>query len=86
MKATLLHEPFLTVRDICDGFVYNELEGKGLFGWGGKLPRNSIFAPSGRKGSKGWSSDGIRLGIPGKDTQKTEVPNQNVHARPRPSL
>ena len=34
MKATLLHEPFLTVRDICDGFVYNELEGKGLFGWG----------------------------------------------------
>ena len=27
----------LTVADICDGFVYNELEGKGLFGWGGKL-------------------------------------------------
>ena len=40
------------------------------FGWGGKLPRNSIFAPSGRKGSKGWRSDGIRLGIPDKDTQK----------------
>ena len=50
MKATLLHEPFLTVRDICDGFVYNELEGKGLFGWGGKLTiqpeyqRNYIYA------------------------------------------
>lgn len=26
-----------TVRDIIDGFVYNELEGKGLFGLGGKL-------------------------------------------------
>ena len=22
----------ITVKDICDGFVYNELEGKGLFG------------------------------------------------------
>ena len=50
MKATLLHEPFLTVSDICDGFVYNELEGKGLFGWGGKLTiqpeyqRNYIYA------------------------------------------
>jgi hypothetical protein len=27
----------ITVKDICDGFVYNELEGKGLFGLGGKL-------------------------------------------------
>jgi hypothetical protein len=27
----------ITVADICDGFVYNELEGKGLFGLGGKL-------------------------------------------------
>ena len=50
MKATLLHKPFLTVRDICDGFVYNELEGKGLFGWGGRLTiqpeyqRNYIYA------------------------------------------
>ena len=50
MKATLLHEPFLTVRDICDGFVYIELDGKGLFGWGGKLTiqpeyqRNYIYA------------------------------------------
>jgi hypothetical protein len=35
MTATLNTD--LTVRDICDGFVYNELEGKGLFGWGGKL-------------------------------------------------
>ena len=27
----------VTVRDICQGFVYNELEGKGLFGLSGKL-------------------------------------------------
>ncbi len=27
----------LTVKDICDGFVYNEYEGKGLYGWSGKL-------------------------------------------------
>lgn len=40
----------LTVKDLCDGFVYNEYEGKGLFGWGGKLTiqpeyqRNYIYA------------------------------------------
>ena len=27
----------ITVKDICEGFVYNELEGKGLFGLAGKL-------------------------------------------------
>lgn len=40
----------LTVREISEGFVYNEYEGKGLFGWGGKLTiqpeyqRNYIYA------------------------------------------
>lgn len=40
----------LKVRDIKEGFVYNEYEGKGLFGWGGKLTiqpeyqRNYIYA------------------------------------------
>lgn len=40
----------LTVNDIKEGFVYNEYEGKGLFGWGGKLTiqpeyqRNYIYA------------------------------------------
>lgn len=40
----------ITVRHICDGFVYNELEGKGLFGMGGLLTiqpeyqRNYIYA------------------------------------------
>jgi 5-methylcytosine-specific restriction endonuclease McrA len=35
MKTTLKIN--ITVKDICDGFVYNELEGKGLFGLSGKL-------------------------------------------------
>lgn len=35
MKTTLLTD--LTVRDICEGFVYLTNEGKGLFGWAGKL-------------------------------------------------
>lgn len=45
----------LTVADICDGFVYNQLEGKGLFGLGGKLTiqpeyqRNYIYAEGGGK-------------------------------------
>ena len=29
MKTTLRTN--ITVKDICEGFVYNELEGKGLF-------------------------------------------------------
>ncbi len=48
MKTTLHTE--WTIADICDGFVYNELEGKGLFGMGGLLTiqpeyqRNYIYA------------------------------------------
>lgn len=40
----------ITVKDICEGFVYSELEGKGLFGLSGKLTiqpeyqRNYIYA------------------------------------------
>lgn len=40
----------IKVKDICDGFVYNELEGKGLFGLSGKLviqpeyQRNYLYA------------------------------------------
>jgi len=46
--TTKLHQ--YTVREIVDGFVYNELEGKGLFGLSGKLTiqpeyqRNYIYA------------------------------------------
>ena len=35
MKTTL--QTNITVKDICEGFVYNEYEGKGLFGLSGKL-------------------------------------------------
>jgi hypothetical protein len=48
MKTTLLTD--ITVAAICEGFVYNELEGKGLFGLSGKLTiqpeyqRNYIYA------------------------------------------
>jgi len=48
MTPTLKTE--ITIRDICDGFIYNELEGKGLFGLSGKLTiqpeyqRNYIYA------------------------------------------
>lgn len=46
---TELHTEW-TIADICDGFVYNELEAKGLFGMGGRLTiqpeyqRNYIYA------------------------------------------
>jgi 5-methylcytosine-specific restriction endonuclease McrA len=48
MKTTLKTE--ITVKEICDGFVYNKLQGKGLFGLSGKLTiqpeyqRNYIYA------------------------------------------
>lgn len=53
MKTTL--KSTITVKDICEGFVYNELEGKGLFGLSGKLTiqpeyqRNYIYASDGGK-------------------------------------
>ena len=40
----------ITIEEICKGFVYNELEGKGLFGLSGKLTiqpeyqRNYLYA------------------------------------------
>lgn len=48
MKTILLTD--LKVKDINEGFIYNEYEGKGLFGWSGKLTiqpeyqRNYIYA------------------------------------------
>lgn len=51
MKTTLRTD--ITVADICEGFVYNQLEGKGLFGLGGRLTiqpeyqRNFIYADKG---------------------------------------
>lgn len=48
MKTTLKTD--ITINDICKGFTYNELEGKGLYGLSGKLTiqpeyqRNYIYA------------------------------------------
>ncbi|HMN12915.1 MAG TPA: DUF262 domain-containing protein, partial [Bellilinea sp.] len=45
----------ISVAQICEGFVYNELEGKGLFGLAGKLTiqpedqRNYIYADSNKE-------------------------------------
>jgi len=53
MKTTLRTD--ISVRDICEGFTYNEFEGKGLFGLSGKLiiqpeyQRNYIYAKEGRE-------------------------------------
>jgi len=53
MKTILKTE--ITIKDICEGFVYNELEGKGLFGLSGKLTiqpeyqRNYIYSSDGGK-------------------------------------
>lgn len=53
MKPILKND--ITVKDICEGFEYNELEGKGLFGLSGKLTiqpeyqRNYIYASDGGK-------------------------------------
>jgi 5-methylcytosine-specific restriction endonuclease McrA len=53
MKTTLKID--ITVKDICEGFFYSELEGKGLFGLSGKLTiqpeyqRAFIYASDGGK-------------------------------------
>lgn len=53
MKTTLRTD--ITIRDICDGFVYNEYDGRGLFGLSGKLTiqpeyqRNYIYAQENRE-------------------------------------
>jgi 5-methylcytosine-specific restriction endonuclease McrA len=53
VKTTLRTD--ITVAGICAGFVYNQLEGKGLYGLGGKLTiqpeyqRNYIYADGGGK-------------------------------------
>jgi len=53
VKTTLRTD--ITVADICAGFVYNQLEGRGLYGLGGKLTiqpeyqRNYIYADGGGK-------------------------------------
>jgi Protein of unknown function DUF262/HNH endonuclease len=53
MQTSLRND--ITIREICNGFEYSELEGKGLFGLSGKLTiqpeyqRNYIYAEEGGK-------------------------------------
>jgi len=57
MKTTLRID--VTVADICEGFVFNQFEGKGLYGLGGRLTiqpeyqRNYIYADQGGKREAG---------------------------------
>ena len=61
MKTTLRTD--ITVEDVCKGFVYNEAEGKGLFGLSGKLviqpeyQRNYIYADGKKDRRHGGDQD-----------------------------
>jgi len=69
----------ITIKDICTGFVYNELEGKGLFGLSGKLTiqpeyqRNYIYADGKRDVSvidsilRGYPLGLLYFNVVGKD-------------------
>lgn len=68
MKTTLLTD--VSIEEICKGFVYNELEGKGLFGWSGKLviqpeyQRNYLYAEEKKEEAVIRSViDGLPLGL-----------------------
>ena len=66
MRTTLKTE--ITIREVIDGFEYNELEGKGLFGLSGKLTiqpeyqRNYIYADGKKRCCCNWtvSLEGIQ--------------------------
>ncbi len=55
MKTTLNTE--ITIKELCKGFTYNELEGKGLFGLSGNLviqpeyQRNYLYAQENKEGA-----------------------------------
>ena len=65
MKTTLKND--ITIKEVCDGFVYNELEGKGLFGLSGKLTiqpeyqRNYIYADGKRVVALKHITSGARM-------------------------
>ena len=63
----------LTVADICDGFVYNELEGKGLFGWGGKL----VIQPEYQRNYISRNSL-----VKGRNYQHSQLPNALQNSQP----
>ncbi|GIP49002.1 hypothetical protein J53TS2_25930 [Paenibacillus sp. J53TS2] len=67
MKTTL--RTSISIKEICEGFVYNELEGKGLFGLSGMLTiqpeyqRNYIYASDGGK-KEAFVIDSVLKGYP----------------------
>ena len=85
MKTTLLTD--LTVEKICAGFEFSAAEGKGLFGWGGKLTiqpeyqRNYLYAQNdGEKEKavidsilKGYPIGLLYFNKPRADEEKYEV-------------
>lgn len=87
MKTTLQE---YTVRQIIDGFVYNELEGRGLFGWGGKLTiqpeyqRNYIYADGKRDVAviesmlKGYPIGLLYFNMPSYDTYEVLDGQQRI--------
>lgn len=85
MKTTLRTD--ITVKAICDGFVYNELEGKGLFGLSGKLTiqpeyqRNYIYA-DGKRWIIYWYKKYLKtIGILKKVSYicKSKLKTSNIH-------
>src|SRR5574344_980906 len=74
----------ITVKDICEGFVYNELEGKGLFGLAGRLTiqpeyQRNYFYADGKKDVAVIESllKGYPLGLIYFNKAK-KIPNSNV--------
>ena len=69
---TELHTEW-TIEDICSGFVYNEAEGKGLYGMNGKLTiqpeyqRNYIYGTIRIKAEKKSKSESKFLFLQHKD-------------------
>ena len=78
------------VSEVVDGFVYNEFEGKGLFGLSGKLTiqpeyqRNFIYAKEGREAAvidsllKGYPLGLIYFNKTGKDTYEVLDGQQRI--------
>lgn len=66
MKTTLKVD--VTVEDICEGFIYNELEGKGLFGLSGSLTIQPEYQRSYIYASEGGKKRCLSLNLCLKDT------------------
>ena len=76
----------LTVKEICEGFVYNQLEGKGLFGWAGKLTiqpeyqRNYLYAENDGKKEVAVTYTTVNGEVEGTDKTDLEILNEGEPA------